>query len=129
MTAGFKKTENGFTLLEMIIAQTFLAIALLATITTIIYVVKNGSITRNTTAACNLCEITMEMLKSNGYDGVANNQETDIDQNGNAGGRFKRTITVINGSIVATKLVTVKVSWTDSIKTRTSCLRTIIPRL
>ncbi|MGA1825827.1 MAG: type IV pilus modification PilV family protein [bacterium] len=127
--AGYKWTDNGFTILEMMIAQTFLAIGLLATITTIIYVVQNGSITRNTTAACNLCEITMEMLKSIGYDGVANNQETNIDQNGSAGGRFNRTITVTEGSIPATKLVTVRVTWRDAHKTRSSSLRTIIPRL
>ncbi|MGA1870397.1 MAG: type IV pilus modification PilV family protein [bacterium] len=129
MMGGMGKAEKGFTLLEMIIAQTFLAIGLLATITTIIYVIKNGSVIRNTTAACNLCEITMEMLKSVGYEGVANNQQMHIDQNGNPGGRFNRTVTVKNESTPDIKIVTVRVWWTESNKMRNTQLRTIIPRL
>ena len=109
MMAGNK---NGFTLIEMMLAQTLLAIALLTSINTVITVTRYGAMVRRKTEACNLCETTMEMLKSIGYDGVANNNESNLDQNGHSGGRFDRTITVTDGTVSNTKFVTVTVSWT-----------------
>ncbi len=116
-------------MIEILIALTFLAITLLATANTNINLARNGALSRKRTTACNLGQAKIERLKSLGYDGLGNTQENDLDERGiSGGGSFNRTVTVGDASITFTKLVTVTVSWTDSLKNHTVSLRTLITR-
>jgi len=115
-------------MIEILIALTFLAITLLATANTTINLARNGALSRKRTTACNLCQAKIEHLKSFGYDGLGNSQENNLDERGLSGGPFNRTVTVGDASITFTKLVTVTVSWTDSLKNHTVSLRTLITR-
>ena len=122
-------SQKGFTVIEIFIALTFLAITLLATANTNINLVRNGALSRKRTTACNLCQAKIEFLKSLGYDVLANSQENNLDEKGiSGGGSFNRTVTVSNGSITSTKLVAVTVSWADFLKNHTVSLRTLITR-
>ena len=121
-------SQKGFTIIEIFIALTFLAITLLATANTNINLARNGALARKRTTACNLCQAKLESLKSLGYDTVAGSQETNLDEQGLSGGSFNRTVTVSNGSITSTKLVTVTVSWADFLKNHSVSLRTLITR-
>ena len=121
-------SQKGFTMIEILIALTFLAIMLLATANTTINLVRNGALSRKRPIACNLCQAKIEYLKSLGYDGLGNSQENNLDGRGLSGGSFNRTVTVSDVSIPFTKLVTVTVSWTDSLKNHTVSLRTLINR-
>ena len=121
-------SQKGFTIIEIFIALTFLAITLLATANTNINLARNGAISRKRTTACNLCQAKIESLKSLGYDALASSQENNLDERGLSGGSFSRTVTVSDGSITSTKLVTVTVSWADFLKNHTVSLRTLITR-
>ena len=122
------QSQKGFTIIEIFIALTFLAITLLATANTNINLARNGALARKRTTACNLCQAKIESLKSLGYDALAGSQETNLDEQGLSGGSYTRTVTVSNGSITSTKLVTVTVSWADFLKDHTVSLRTLITR-
>ena len=124
-----KMKKNGFTIIEIIIALTFLAITLLATANTNINLARNGALTRKKTAACNLCQARIESIKSFGYDAVTDSEENNLDESGNPGqGPFTRTVFVTPGSITDTKLITVTVNWADFLKTYTVSLRTLITK-
>ena len=65
-------SQKGFTVIEIFIALTFLAITLLATANTNINLARNGTLSRKRTTACNLGQAKIEFLKSLGYDALAN---------------------------------------------------------
>ncbi|MBN1756438.1 hypothetical protein JW877_09535 [bacterium] len=121
-------SQKGFTIIEIFIALTFLAITLLATANTNINLARNGALARKRTTACNLCQAKIESLKSLGYDALASSQESNLDDRGLSGGSFSRTVTVSNGSITSTKLLTVTVSWADFLRNHTVSLATLITR-
>ena len=121
-------SQKGFTVIEIFIALTFLAITLLATANTNINLARNGAFARKRTTACNLCQAKIESLKSLDYETLTGSQENNLDERGLSGGSFNRTVTVSNGSITSTKLVTVTVSWADFSKNHTVSLRTLITR-
>ena len=116
----------GFTLIEVMMALVFLAIALFATETIIINVTRYGIIARKKTQACHLCESKIEYLKTLGYDSISEDNETNIDSNGSPGGTFDRTVTAVSGPVDDTKFVTVQVSWSDSITSYSVSLQTLI---
>lgn len=118
--------NKGFTLIEVMMALAFLSIALFATESIIINVARYGAIARKKTQACHLCETKIEYLKTLGYAAISESEETDIDSEGNAGGTFDRIVTAVNGPVADTKLVTVQVSWSDSITSYSVSLQTLI---
>lgn len=122
-------SKKGFTLIELMIALTVLTIALLGTASVIINVARNRDMARKTSAATNLCQAKIEELKSLGYPAVDNCLEHDIDEQGNPGGIFDRTVVVNSGPVPNTKLVLVRVTWEDFFRTRSVFLPTVIANI
>lgn len=125
-SAYFSGKASGFTIVEVILSIAFLAVTLLATSSMIINVSRNGATARKTSLACHLCQAKIESLKSLGYNGLANSQEFNLDESGNSGGVFTRTVVVAAGPFTDTKVVMVTVSWADVIKNHAVSLRTLI---
>jgi len=103
----------------------FMIIAL-GTASTIINVARNAGLSRKTMLACNLCQSKVEELKSLGYQALLNSYEPNIDEQGDPGGVFTRTVRVSNGTIPETKLVVVTVSWRNLGLTKNVSFSTLI---
>jgi prepilin-type N-terminal cleavage/methylation domain-containing protein len=119
-------SRAGFTLIELMFALAIFMIIALGTASTIINVARNAGLSRKIMLASNMCQSKVEELKSLGYLAVLNSDELHIDEQGNAGGIFTRTVRVSNGTIPNTKLVLVTVSWTNLGLTKSVSFPTLI---
>ncbi|MBU3948233.1 MAG: prepilin-type N-terminal cleavage/methylation domain-containing protein [Proteobacteria bacterium] len=117
--------ENGFTLIEVLIAVSIFAIGLLAIAALQISTAHGNRVGDQLTKATMLAQMQVETLKNAGFnsailkgDGanalVATANYVDpnnpIDENGVNGGRFTRTWTITNNTAFS-RLVTVNVAW------------------
>ena len=90
-----KSGEAGFTLIEVLIGISIFAIGLLAVARMQMLSVRNTTVGNLTSQATMLANQKMEEVKMTPFDDlVANEVETDIDGDGNAGGIFTRTTTI-----------------------------------
>ena len=90
-----KSGEAGFTLIEVLIGISIFAIGLLAVARMQMLSVRNTTVGNLTSQATMLANQKMEEIKMTPFDDlVANEVETDIDGDGNAGGIFTRTTTI-----------------------------------
>lgn len=100
------KNEKGFSLVELLVAITVLAIGLLG-----IAGLQGSTIRRNVAAMRNteataLVEAGIERIRSRPYTSIVNSSDVN--------GIFTRTVTVQDDEPIAgTKTITVKVSWSD----------------
>ena len=131
LTNNFSKQypKTGFTLIELMLSLAILIILVLGTAITTINVARNVAVARKTTLAGNLCQSKIEEVKSFGYNFALNSNEYNIDEEGNSGGVFNRTVRVSNGPIPNTKLLLVTVSWSGFIKTHSISIPTIIANI
>lgn len=119
-------SRDGFTLIELMFALAIFMIIALGTASTIMNVARNAGVSRKIMLACNMCQSKVEELKSLGYPAVLNSDELHIDEQGNTGGIFTRTVRVSNGTIPNTKLVLVTVSWMNLGLTKSVSFPTLI---
>lgn len=124
MTATHIKDQRGFSLLEMLVAITILAVGLLGIAglqgTTIR---RNVSAMRNTEATA-LIEDKIEEYRNTPYANITVGTETD--PNLGSSGIYTRTSTVQeNAPLNDTKTITVQVSWSDP-TTRQFSFQTIV---
>lgn len=90
-----KTGEAGFTLIEVLIGISIFAIGLLAVARLQMLSVRNTTVGNLTSQATMLANQKMEEVKMTPFDDlVANEVESDIDGDGNAGGIFTRTTTI-----------------------------------
>jgi prepilin-type N-terminal cleavage/methylation domain-containing protein len=118
--------EKGFTIIELMVALTILAVAMMGAESVLLTIVRNRVTARKVSIATDLCQTKIEELKSLGYNAVVNCLESNIDERGCSGGIFNRTVTVSTGPVARTKMVRVRVRWDDLTGTRTVSLRTIV---
>lgn len=119
--------EKGFTIIELMVALTILAVAMMGAESVILTIVRNRVTAHKVSIATDLCQTKIEELKSLGYNAVVNCLEPNIDERGSSGGVFNRTVTVSPGPVLnRTKAVLVSVTWNDLTGTRTVSLRTIV---
>ncbi|MEW5800488.1 MAG: prepilin-type N-terminal cleavage/methylation domain-containing protein [bacterium] len=121
--------EKGFTVVELMVALTILATAMLGMESIIFTISKNSTTARRITTATDLCQVKIEELKSLGYNAVVNCLESNINERGEPGGIFSRSVTVYTTLVPRTKMVLVRVRWTDLMGPRTVTLRTIVANI
>lgn len=120
-------SQNGFTLLEVLVAIVILTIGLLGTAGLTTGVIRGNHYSKNLTSATAAAQTQLESVKGSGYsNATAANFPNDTVTMG--GMTFTRTTTVTNSSPAANmKTVSVTVSWTESNNTSRSVnLQTIL---
>jgi len=109
--------ENGFAILEVLIAVSIFAIGLLAVAALQITAFRGNRVGDELTKATMLAQMQVEALKGADFStaalAVGNYVDANnpIDETGAAGGRFTRTWTIADNTAFS-RLVTVTVGWT-----------------
>lgn len=120
------KNEDGFTLLEMLVAATILAVGLLGMAGLQATAIKGNAFGIKNTEAIALIEQKIEDYKSTPYANIAEGIGTET--NLGSGGIFTRTSTVQKDTPTNdAKTITVAVSWTDY-TTHSFSFRTIVSK-
>lgn len=109
--------ENGFTILEVLIAISIFAIGLLAVAALQITAFQGNRVGDELTKATMLAQMQVEALKGADFANLAivtdfPDPNNPIDETGAVGGRFTRTWTIANNTTFS-RLVTVTVGWTS----------------
>ena len=120
--------QNGFTLLEMVIAISIFTVGVLAASAIASHVIKSNRMSKNFTTAVNLAENKIDDLKIIAYAALADSSESGLDAAAVAGaGIFDRTVTVTESFTPDYKTITATVAWPDPY-TRRIVLSTIIAK-
>ena len=123
-----EKNQNGFTLLEVIIALSILSIGLLALLGLQVAVVRGNAGSRNLTSAVMLAEAKNEELKENGFGKNTTGTETNIDGTGQAGGIFTRSWIIIPNYQGSSNMeqTTVTTTWSDQVRSHSISIDTVL---
>ena len=118
--------NNGFTLVEIMVAMAILTIALLSLVSVTVMVIKGNSFSKTMTTATTLAKDKLEQLKdtaygsSSGYSSLGGGADT-------VGVIYTRTWTVTDNSPAADmKTIEVVVQWSWQGTVRNATLRTIV---
>jgi prepilin-type N-terminal cleavage/methylation domain-containing protein len=104
--------QDGFTLLELVIAMGLFASGLLGLTLLTSSLMANNMTARHHAAATQLAQNKIEMIRQNAYSGIIDGTEPKMDASGTFGsGVFTREVTVEENEDPAFKQVTVTVSW------------------
>src|SRR3972149_2893581 len=114
--------NNGFTLVEIIVAMGVLTIALLGLVSVTVMVIKGNSFSKTMTTATILAKGKIEQLKNTSYGSLAGGTET-VDS---AGFTYTRTWAVTNTPAAGMKTVEVTVQWNWQNAARNVTLRSIV---
>lgn len=87
--------ESGFTLIEVLIGVSIFAIGLLGIASLQLHSVRNTTIGDVTSQATMLANQKMEVVKTTAFADLTNEVENNLDPDGNAGGIYNRTTTII----------------------------------
>ncbi len=110
--------ENGFTIIEVLIAISIFAIGLLAVAALQITAFQGNRVGDELTKATMLAQMQVEAVKGADFNtatlapGNYVDANNPIDETGAAGGRFTRTWTITNNTTFS-RLITVTVGWTS----------------
>ncbi len=119
--------ENGFSVIEMLIAMSVLAIAMLAAASLQYSAVRNNTTGNTSTQATMLAKAQLEMLKNQDIGSAALAvgdyvEPTRVDADGNPGGIYNRTWR-INPLGTSSRRISVTVEWTKFGKSRSVIVR------
>ena len=122
------KKDNGFSLIELLIAMSIMALGMLAAASMQYSAVRNNTTGNTSTQATMLAKATLEMLKNQDIDSTALAvgdyvDSTKVDANGNPGGIYNRNwrIDLLGTSA---RRISVTVEWTKFGTTRRGIVRT-----
>ena len=90
-----RSSEGGFTLIEVLIGISIFAIGMLAVARMQMLTVRNTTVGNLTSQATMLAHQKMEELKTTAFADLINEVENNIDTEGNAGGIYTRTTTIV----------------------------------
>lgn len=112
--------QNGFSLIEMMIAMFLLMVGFLAVITVLWSSAQSGSFSRNMTTAANLNQDMMERLTSLSYDDLVVSADfVDYTTANPMASGFTRQTKIEQNAAADLKTITVKISWNEHGRTKT----------
>ena len=113
-----RRTEGGFTMVEVLIAVLLSVIAVIGVIALFITETKAASYSRRSSEATSLATDKLEKLRTMATATTTGSPETGIDAQGNTGGVFERSWAVTTTTYTD---LTVKVGWDDDTSETTTC--------
>lgn len=121
------RNEQGFTLLEVVIAMGLLTFGLLAVASLQIGAIQGNSFAARTTEGVTWAQDKMEDLLALSYDDLDDTGSPE--QQGVHPGDYTVAWTVVNGPVANTKRITVTVTWQDKGQTKQAQLTCIKPQV
>lgn len=134
MLSPNKKNDNGFTLIEVLVAIVILSVGLLGMASLTIGIINGNKLSNDLTMATTLAQDRMEDIRRLGYSGTSATTTTTTENYNSITGyeAYKReTETTVNSPVTGMKTITVTVYWKDSDQTDHSPpveLKTILAR-
>ena len=119
MTRRNRRSQLGFTMVEVLVALALTGIAVSGLLALYARATAASRYSRRATEATVLAQDQIERLRATGT--TINGTQSNIDQSGNPGGMFTRTWTVTSGAAYADLSVTV--TWDDEGDERTLTVR------
>ena len=121
-------TVKGFTLIEALLAIFLLSVALLGTASVLYSTMGYNEYAENVTTATTLAQDKIEGIKNTSYSSIAAGtvDESNIDDEGNAGGIYTRSTTVDDTTLTNMKIIMVTVNWNWKGRARNISLKTIL---
>jgi len=108
---SLKQSQEGFTLIEVLVAIVILSVGLLGMASLTGSIVRYNKLSNDRSAATTLAQDKLEEVRANGYSSAE--QEDPIACTGNFS-EYKRGVTVSENTALGTKQIAVKVSWGPS---------------
>jgi type IV pilus assembly protein PilV len=116
--------EEGFTLIEIMIALVVMSIGLTALAAVQISAIRGNAFSKRMTTAVSIADGKMEQIKNGSYASIISESATQVTQSNM---NFTRQVTVTNNSPLAnTKTVNVTVSWSEGSKSHMVPITTIV---
>jgi type IV pilus assembly protein PilV len=115
--------EEGFTLVEIMIALVVLSVGLVALAGLQISAIRGNAFSKRMTTAVSIANEKMEQLKNSSYANILSESSTQVNQSNM---NFTRQVTVTNGPLANTKTLNVTVTWSDSSKSHSVPITTVI---
>jgi type IV pilus assembly protein PilV len=116
--------EEGFTLIEIMIALVVMSIGLTALAAVQISAIRGNAFSKRMTTAMSIADGKMEQIKNGSYASIISESATQVTQSNM---NFTRQVTVTNNSPLANaKTVNVTVSWSEGSKSHTVPITTIV---
>jgi type IV pilus assembly protein PilV len=117
-------TEDGFTLIELMITLVILSMGLVALAGLQVSAIKGNTFSKRMTAAVSIANQKLEQIKDTAYANILSESSTQITQSNMT---FIRQVTVTNNSPMAnTKTVNVTVTWSDGSDSHSVPITTVI---
>jgi prepilin-type N-terminal cleavage/methylation domain-containing protein len=117
--------QTGFSIIEVLSAMAILALAMLAAASMQFSSIRNNASGNMVTQASMLAKAQIEVLKNTvEVEDIVDGEENNIDADGQPGGIYKRSWTVVNRGATA-RLITVTVEWTKRGKSRSIIISSI----
>ena len=118
------KSEEGFTLIEIMIALVVLSIGLIALAGLQMSAMRGNTLSKRMTTAVSIANARIEQIKNMPYANIQSESSTQITESNMT---FTRQVTVSNDIPVAnTKTVNVTVTWKNGAKSHTVPISTVI---
>jgi type IV pilus assembly protein PilV len=116
--------DDGFTLIEVMIALVVMSIGLTALAAVQISAIQGNAFSKRMTTAVSIVDEKMEQIKSNLYTEIVSESSSQITQSNL---NFTRQVTVTNNSpLTNTKTINVTVSWSEGSKSHSVPITTVV---
>jgi type IV pilus assembly protein PilV len=116
--------EEGFTLVEIMIALIVLSVGLVALAGLQVSAIRGNAFSKRMTTAVSIANARIEQIKNTPYANIQSESSTKVIQSNM---NFARQVTVINDSpLPNTKTVNVTVTWSEGSKSHSTPITTIV---